>query len=120
MTWASEAYHDESVSEYVVYWVSPLYAGDDLNHEVKTYADILYATTQDFISFSEPVVWQDSNDRVETTVLKGGDTYHRFTKDFGGISGKECVNIIQESSIRLRDRQQLEAYDELRWYKGRS
>ncbi|KAJ4004772.1 hypothetical protein NW752_009563 [Fusarium irregulare] len=102
MTWAPEAYWDESIGEYVVYWASRLYAEDDPNHEVETYAKIIYATTKDFITFSEPVVWQGSNDRIDTTVLKDGDTYHRFTKDFGGVSGKECVDIIQESSKNLR------------------
>ncbi|RGP80303.1 glycoside hydrolase family 43 [Fusarium longipes] len=105
MTWAPEAYYDESISEYVVYWASRLYAQDDPNHQVETYAKIMYATTKDFISFSEPIVWQDSNDRIDTTVLKDGDTYHRFTKDFSGVSGKECVDIVQESSTRLRDGQ---------------
>ncbi|KAL4728275.1 hypothetical protein ACLX1H_005017 [Fusarium chlamydosporum] len=105
MTWAPEAYYDESIGEYVVYWASRLYAEDDPNHEIETYAKIMYATTKDFVTFSEPVIWQGSNDRIDTTVLKDGDTYHRFTKDFGGVSGKECVDIIQESSTRLRDGQ---------------
>ncbi|KAF5025510.1 hypothetical protein F66182_2415 [Fusarium sp. NRRL 66182] len=105
MTWAPEAYYDESIGKYVVYFASRLYSEDDPNHEVETYARIMYSTTSDFISFSEPVVWQGSNDRIDTTVLKEGDTYHRFTKDFGGVSGRECVDIIQESSPRLRDGQ---------------
>ena len=104
MTWAPEAYYDEEISQYVVYWASRLYAEDDPNHEVETFARIMYATTSDFINFSQPVVWQDSNDRIDTTVLKDGDTYHRFTKDFGK-SPSDCVDITQESSPRLRDGQ---------------
>ncbi|WZH49475.1 putative xylanase 18 [Fusarium acuminatum] len=105
MTWAPEAYYDESIGKYVVYWASRIYSEDDPDHMIETYAKILYSTTSDFKTFSEPVVWQGSNDRIDTTVIKDGDTYHRFTKDFGGVSGKECIDIIQESSPRLRDGQ---------------
>ncbi|KAF4973868.1 hypothetical protein FZEAL_9168 [Fusarium zealandicum] len=104
MTWAPEAYYDEEIGKYVVYWASRLFAEDDPNHKVGTYARILYATTSDFIKFSEPVIWQDSNDRIDSTVLKVGNTYHRFTKDMGKTPS-DCVDIIQESSPRLRDGQ---------------
>ena len=60
----------------------------------------MYATTSDFVTFSDPVVWQDL-DRIDSTVLKEGDTYYRFTKD-SGSRGTDCVDIIQESSAHLR------------------
>lgn len=101
MTWAPEAYYDESIGEYVVYWASRMYAEDDPNHEVPTYARILYATTTDFVTFSDPVVWQESNDRIDSTVIKDGDYYHRFTKDFG-LTPADCQDILQETSFELR------------------
>lgn len=105
MTWAPEAYYDEDLGQYVVYWASRVYSEDDPDHEVETYAKILYATTNDFVTFSEPVIWQDSNDRIDSTVIKDGDLYHRFTKDFG-LTPEDCVDIIQESSPKLRDTQE--------------
>jgi hypothetical protein len=61
---------------------------------------MLYATTQDFVTFSEPQIWQDAGtSRIDSTVLKEGDEYYRFTKDEGGVTG--CTDIIQESSLSL-------------------
>lgn len=62
----------------------------------------MYATTQDFVTFSEPQVWQDAGTaRIDSTVIKSGDQYYRFTKDEGAVSG--CTDIIQESSPVLLD-----------------
>lgn len=100
-TWAPEAYYDESIGEYVVYWASKLYAENDPNHTGNTYNRMLYATTRDFRTFSEPKVWQDTGvSRIDSTVIKVGDTYHRFTKDEGNATG--CVDIIEETSTDLR------------------
>jgi hypothetical protein len=61
---------------------------------------MLYATTQDFVTFSEPQIWQDAGtSRIDSTVLKEGDEYYRFTKDEGGATG--CTDIIQENSTSL-------------------
>lgn len=60
----------------------------------------MYALTSHFISFSEPVVWQDK-DRIGTTMLKGGNVFYRFTKD-SGTNGTNCVNIIEENSEDLQ------------------
>ncbi|KAF4461614.1 glycoside hydrolase family 43 [Fusarium albosuccineum] len=98
-TWAPEAYYDDELEKYVVYWASALYAKDDTSHEEDSYQRIMYATTSDFITFSEPVVWQDK-DRIDTTLIKEGDVYYRFTKD-SGTNGTDCVDIIQESSKDL-------------------
>jgi beta-xylosidase len=102
-TWAPEAYYDESIGAYVVFWASSLYADDDVNHTGASYHRMMYATTRDFVTFSEPQIWQDDNglSRIDSTVIKSGDTYHRFTKDEGG-SGTGCSDIIQETSTELR------------------
>ncbi|MFD3837406.1 family 43 glycosylhydrolase [Streptomyces sp. NPDC058642] len=81
-TWAPEAYWDDSLGEYVVFWASKLYADDDPDHTGSTYNKMLYATTKDFRTFSEPKVWDDPGYSViDSTVVKHKDTYYRYTKD---------------------------------------
>ncbi|MFJ1970502.1 family 43 glycosylhydrolase [Streptomyces sp. NPDC087903] len=81
-TWAPEAYWDESLGEYVVFWASKLYAGDDPGHTGSTYNRMMYATTKDFRTFSAPKVWNDPGYSViDSTVVKYRDTYYRYTKD---------------------------------------
>ncbi|HTH05085.1 MAG TPA: Ig-like domain-containing protein, partial [Ilumatobacteraceae bacterium] len=98
---APEAYWDDSIGAYVVFWASKLYAESDPNHTGSTYNRMLFATTRDFRTFSEPKIWQDTGvSRIDSTVIKVGDTYHRFTKDEGNATG--CVDIIEETSTDLR------------------
>jgi beta-xylosidase len=101
-TWAPEAYYDDSIGQFVVFWASSLYAEDDPDHTGETYHRMMYATTSDFVTFSEPQVWQDAGmSRIDSTVLHEGDTFYRFTKDEGaGNTG--CADIIQERSTSLR------------------
>ena len=81
-TWAPEAYWDESLGEYVVFWASKLYAEDDPDHTGSTYNKMLYATTKDFRTFSEPKVWDDPGYSViDSTVIKNKGSYYRYTKD---------------------------------------
>ncbi|KAK7961573.1 uncharacterized protein PG986_002398 [Apiospora aurea] len=100
MTWAPEAYYDAEIGQYVVFWASTLYAESDPNHTDATYHRMMYATTSDFVTFSQAQVWQDAGtSRIDTTVLKAGDVYYRFTKDEGSVTG--CTDIIQERSDTL-------------------
>lgn len=100
MTWAPEAYFDTSLNAYVVYWASALYAEDDPDHTGSSYNRMMYATTTNFVTFSEAKVWQDSGaSRIDSTVIKVDNTYYRFTKDEGAVTG--CTDIIQESSPDL-------------------
>jgi beta-xylosidase len=81
-TWAPEAYWDDSLGEFVVFWASKLYAEDDPDHTGSTYNKMLYATTKDFRTFSEPKVWDDPGYSViDSTVVQHKDTYYRYTKD---------------------------------------
>jgi beta-xylosidase len=81
-TWAPEAYWDDSLGQYVVFWASKLYADDDPGHTGSTYNKMLYATTKDFRTFSAPKVWDDPGYSViDSTVVKYKDTYYRYTKD---------------------------------------
>lgn len=101
-TWAPEAYYDDSIGAYVVFWASSLYADNDPNHDGASYHRMMYATTRDFVTFSAPQVWQDQQvSRIDSTVIKSSDTYYRFTKD-EGAGGTGCADIIQESSTDLR------------------
>ncbi|WP_332662729.1 family 43 glycosylhydrolase [Aeromicrobium sp.] len=99
-TWAPEAFWSDELGSYVVFWASKLYAESDTNHTGSTYQKMLYATTRDFRTFSKPKIWQDFGaSRIDSTVIKDGATYHRFTKDEGGVTG--CSDIIQEKNDDL-------------------
>ncbi|EUC46744.1 glycoside hydrolase family 43 protein [Bipolaris oryzae ATCC 44560] len=97
-TWAPEAYYDASLGSYVVFWASSLYEPSDTARTRSTYHRMMYVTTRDFVTFSQPQVWQDAGlSRIDTTVIKEGNTFYRFTKDEGG-TGTNCQDIIQERS----------------------
>ncbi len=95
-TWAPEAYWDDSLGEYVVFWASKIYPTDDPDHTSNVANSMLYATTRDFVTFSDTKVWQGGTSRIDSTVIKANGVYQRFTKDEGGVTG--CTDIIQESS----------------------
>ncbi len=106
MTWAPEAYWDDERGEYVVFWASRLHTDATRSTCITTesgsgcYARMMYATTKDFVTFSPAQLWQDTGAaRIDTTVLKDGDHYYRYTKDEGGQTG--CVDIIAERSTSL-------------------
>ncbi|CAG9975048.1 unnamed protein product [Clonostachys byssicola] len=99
-TWAPEAYYDDTLATYVVYWASGIY--DDVTNPGRKeieYQRMVYATTDDFVTFSTPKVWQDEppKGRIDSTVIKEGDVFYRFTK--ATING--CADIVQESSLSL-------------------
>jgi hypothetical protein len=101
-TWAPEAYYDRELQTYVVYWASGIYNDTaDPNRDTITYQRVVYATTDDFVTFSEPVVWQDDPPagRIDSTVIRSEQDglYYRFTK--ATIDG--CADIVQESSPSL-------------------
>ncbi|WP_406491525.1 family 43 glycosylhydrolase [Streptomyces sp. NBC_01604] len=79
-TWAPEAFYDEQRGEYVVFWASKLY--DNEAHSGDTYNRMMYATTRDFHTFSEPKVWIDRGYSViDSTVIQHDGTYFRLSKD---------------------------------------
>ncbi|MBD8057482.1 Ig-like domain repeat protein [Cellulomonas sp. JH27-2] len=87
-TWAPEAYYDEDLGSYVVYWASNLYpTTDTAGRDYRTsYNRMMYATTRDFVTFSDPKPWIDVKrgtglGMIDSTVIKDGDTFYRFTKD---------------------------------------
>ncbi|MER5216984.1 family 43 glycosylhydrolase [Streptomyces sp. NPDC002838] len=79
-TWAPEAFYDAERGEYVVFWASKLY--DNAEHSGSTYNRMMYATTRDFHTFSEPKVWIDRGYSViDSTVVAHDGTYYRLSKD---------------------------------------
>lgn len=79
-TWAPEAYYDTELGAYVVFWASKLYA--DEAHSGDTYNRMMYATTRDFYTFSEPRVWVDRGYSViDSTMIQHDGTYYRLSKD---------------------------------------
>lgn len=78
-TWAPEAYWDDETEQYVVFWASKT---GDINH---TKQRLFYATTKDFYHFSEAKVWiEEAGSVIDTTVIKVGDYYYRYTKNEDG------------------------------------
>ncbi|NUT24635.1 MAG: family 43 glycosylhydrolase [Streptomyces sp.] len=79
-TWAPEAFYDAGRGEYVVFWASKLY--DNEAHSGDTYNRMMYATTRDFYTFSEPKVWIDRGYSViDSTMIQHDGTYFRLSKD---------------------------------------
>lgn len=75
-TWAPEAYYDDASGQYVVFWASKV--ADDKYKKQRIY----YATTKDFTTFSKPQVWIDQSwSTIDTTVIKAGEYYYRYTKN---------------------------------------
>ncbi|MES5819868.1 glycoside hydrolase family 43 protein [Streptomyces sp. RG80] len=101
MTWAPEATWDPKLGAYVVYWASNLYAADDTEHTGDTYPRMMYATTRDFRTFSEPKVWNDPGGGViDSTVAKDGDWYYRVTTD-DKVVGSCSRDVVLERSRSL-------------------
>lgn len=100
MTWAPEAYWDDSLGAYVVFFSSRMYTDDTRSTAVTStntgyaYNVLLYCITRDFKTFTEPVMWQDTNySRIDSTVIKVGDYYYRFTKnEESGAAGSYITN----------------------------
>jgi hypothetical protein len=79
-TWAPEAFYDSKLGEYVVFWASKLYDNDA--HTGDTYNRMMYATTRDFYTFSEPKVWIDRGwSVIDSTMIQNNGTYYRLSKD---------------------------------------
>ena len=92
MTWAAEAYWDDELQSYVLFFASRLY--DDVEHTAgDLHARMFAVLTRDFVTFtSPPQSWQDTgHGRIDSTVQKIGDHYYRFTKneDGGAADGLE-------------------------------
>lgn len=86
-TWAPKAFWDSVSNQYLVFWASNLYDEENpvLRNEVN-YNRLIYVTTKDFQTFSEPKIWVDVNlgkghGTIDASVVKEGDWYYRFMKE---------------------------------------
>ncbi|MGC7102593.1 RICIN domain-containing protein [Amycolatopsis lurida] len=105
-TWAPEAYYDEALGQYVVFWASKLYSAGDPNHTGNTYNRMMYATTTDFRTFSPAQVWVDKGySTIDSTLVEHNGTYYRFTKDERSSSQSACGKfVLAEKSVTLLNR----------------
>lgn len=90
MTWAPEAYWDDDLQSYVVFFASRLYSDTSHTNSDNLHARIFAVITRDFRTFTAPpLTWQDTGfARIDSTVKKIGDYYYRFTKnEDGGAAG---------------------------------
>lgn len=102
-TYAPEAVWDDSIGTYIVFWTSKL----DNNN----YYTPMYATTRDFVTFTEAQIWQPDEWRIDSTVKKVGDYYYRFTKSIDKAHNN-CHDIVEErSKDLLAPRNQWETVD---------
>ncbi|ESQ79241.1 glycoside hydrolase family 43 protein [Asticcacaulis sp. YBE204] len=92
-TYAPEAVWDESIGAYVVFWTSKIDNND--------YFTPMYATTRDFVTFTEAYIWQSGEWRIDSTATKVGDWYYRFTKSIDKANNN-CHDIVEEKSKDLR------------------
>ncbi len=94
-TWAPEAYWDAELDTYVVFWASNMYPTAYVaDRTAVTYNQMMYATTDDFVTFSPAKPWIDvkrgtGRGTIDSTVAKDGDTYYRFTKDEASMTLRE-------------------------------
>lgn len=103
-TWAPEAFWSDELGAYVVYWASNLYPTTDVEGRstADSYNRMMYATTRDFVTFTEPQVWIDvrrgpGRGMIDSTVVQHEGTYYRFTKD----ERDDVMMVLQERSDDL-------------------
>lgn len=74
--WAPEATYDIKTGKYVVYWASR--TAEDNYEKQRVYC----ATTEDFIGFSEPIIYiERENDIIDTAMIEHKGNYYRYSKD---------------------------------------
>lgn len=99
-TWAPEAYWDDEIGKYVVYWASNLYEDTEpMSRKELTYNRMMYTLTDDFVTFSNPQVWIDVDRRgqagagsIDVTVAKENGVYYRVFKDENSMTLRQEVS----------------------------
>jgi hypothetical protein len=88
MTWAPEAFWDDDLNSYVVFFSTRVYTDDAHTKPVmgkkgRAYNEVHYVLTRDFKTYTNPPQdWQDTGySRIDATVFKIGDYYYRLTKN---------------------------------------
>jgi hypothetical protein len=89
-TWAPEAIYDEEKGDYLVFWASTTKRDDFAKHRIWA------ARTRDFKNFSAPFIYiEKPNTIIDTTIVRDGQKYYRFTKD------EKFKAITMETSLHL-------------------
>lgn len=90
---APESLWVEEIGAYVVFWAQSLW-DDPVNRTGQGNAQMWASTTRDFQTFTEAEVWQDPAplSRIDTTAIKVGDQYYRFTKNEAGNAGSDLFS----------------------------
>ena len=103
---APEAYWDDSIGAYVVFWAQAMWQ-DPVNRTNPGNQQMWYTTTRDFRTFAPPAVWQNPHpqSRIDTTVIKVGDWYYRFTKNEAGNAALGRVLREEHQPARRQHRQ---------------
>lgn len=105
-TWAPEAFWDDSIGAYVVFWASCIYPEGSARSSA-TPNRMMFCTTRDFVTFTEPQIWQNRTiATIDTTVIKENDMYYRFTKNESGYNSRTNPygkDIFLEKGANLRD-----------------
>lgn len=87
--WAPEACWDEARRQYIVYWATG-------SHTMNVHGDfqnMYYATTRDFVSFSEPVKWIDRESYcIDTTMIHADDGWWYRASGDGQITIERTRN----------------------------
>lgn len=91
-TWAPEMMWDAKKGEYLMYWASTT-KRDEFKKQ-----RIWAAYTKDFKAFSAPFIYVERGMHViDTTIVKDGETYYRFSKDERGKA------VTMEKSLSLTE-----------------
>ncbi|WP_173402079.1 immunoglobulin-like domain-containing protein, partial [Alkalihalobacillus hemicellulosilyticus] len=81
-TWAPEIFYDDEKGEYVIFWASKLYEDEAHRQTGATHNRMMYTTTRDFYSFSEPDIYIDRGySIIDTTMIEHEGQIYRFSKD---------------------------------------
>lgn len=114
-TWAPEAYWDEETGEFIVFWASQVPGGSGKQ-------TIYYAKTRDFYNFTTARPWIDETwSTIDTTVIKEGDYYYRYTKNESGSTnsiGTSSKRVYCERSTSLLGEWELVHNNSLAWSGG--
>ena len=99
MTWAPEAFWDDALNAYVVFFSSRAYTDGSRSTAINgkkgsPYNIVRYAITRDFRTFTPAKDWQDTGySRIDSTVFKIGSYYYRMTKnEESGAAGSYVVD----------------------------
>lgn len=73
-TWAPEAIWDADKKQYIVYWAT----SSTLDNARGSTENLYYATTRDFVTFSDPVKWIDrASYAIDATLIHVGEWWYR-------------------------------------------